>query len=407
MNPLPMLKASLYHNRTATVLFVMLIAFAVGLGVAIAAQERALRQGTAHAADAFDLLVGAPGSPTGLLLNTIFLEPGSVELMPGDVWRKLIDEPRTLMAAPIAFGDSYDGMAVVGTTAEFVRYLAERQENTRIDGKIFDDMTSAVIGADVDLNIADHFEPAHGHGPAAEEDAHEGHAFRVVGRLPHTGTPWDRALIIAIEAVWATHGLSTGHLSDQPLIGPPYDSEALPGVPVVVIRPDSLAAAYGLRNKYRTAETMAFFPAEVLVELYAILGDARAVMSAMAVASQALVVLAVLAAVMTLMSLFARHFAVLRAIGAPRVYVFAVVWSYVSLIVAGGAALGLCLGWGMSHLVSRVFEGETGIALSAQIGSYELTLAGIVAGLGFVLATLPALALYRRPVVETLSGRAG
>ncbi len=49
--------------------FVLVIALAVGFAAAITAQERALRQGSARAADRFDLVVAAPGSQTDLLLK--------------------------------------------------------------------------------------------------------------------------------------------------------------------------------------------------------------------------------------------------------------------------------------------------------------------------------------------------
>jgi len=32
-----------------------------------------------------------------------------------------------------------------------------------------------------------------------------------VGRLGPTGTPWDNAIIVPVEAVWLVHALSSGH----------------------------------------------------------------------------------------------------------------------------------------------------------------------------------------------------
>ena len=63
MNPWLVVKAGLVRHRTPYALFVLLIAVAVALGVAVSAQEAALRIGSARAADKFDLVVAAPGSP--------------------------------------------------------------------------------------------------------------------------------------------------------------------------------------------------------------------------------------------------------------------------------------------------------------------------------------------------------
>ena len=61
-NPLPVVMADYRRNRLLLAITFALIALAVAIGVGVIAQERALRQGSARAADDFDLLIGAPGS---------------------------------------------------------------------------------------------------------------------------------------------------------------------------------------------------------------------------------------------------------------------------------------------------------------------------------------------------------
>ena len=63
INPLPLVLADLRRSRAGAAAVVALIGVAVALGVAVTAEERALRAGTARAADAFDLVVGARGQP--------------------------------------------------------------------------------------------------------------------------------------------------------------------------------------------------------------------------------------------------------------------------------------------------------------------------------------------------------
>ena len=76
MNPCPVVFADLRQSRASALAVVALIAVAVALGVAVTAEERALRSGTARAANDFDLVVGAKGSPVQLVLNSVYLEPG-------------------------------------------------------------------------------------------------------------------------------------------------------------------------------------------------------------------------------------------------------------------------------------------------------------------------------------------
>ena len=451
MNPLPLVGAMLRRNAGTCIAFVVLIALAVGLAAAITAQERALRHGTAHAADKFDLLVAAPGSQTDILLKVVFLQPGSVELIEGDPLRRLMSESRAEFVAPIGFGDSYGDDPVVGSIPALVDHLA----GGALEGRVFARIDEAVVGSQSPLAVGETFRVTHGHGAEAMLGDEHGQALTVVGRLPPTGSPWDRAVVVPIEFVWNVHGLGVGHGAiaaaagpvdadhdheagehdhahdaaagqdehaaegddhdhddhehgpsvdyDGP-VGPPFDLESLPGIPAAVIKPVSLQDAYGLRNAWRTTETMAFFPAEVLVELYDLLGDVRAVMSALAVATEVLLIAAVLAGLLVLMRLYRHRFAVLRALGASRGYIFAVAWCFGFALILAGSVVGLGVAAGLTGLVSRLLEAESGVALTGSLGLPELALAAAVSAIGALLATAPAILLYREPVVATLRG---
>lgn len=401
MNPFPLLR-TLWRGRRATLaLFVLLIAAAVALGVAATAQERALRQGSARASDAFDLIVAAPGSQTDVLLAAVFLRPTAMELLPGPVLARLLAEPRAAMVAPVAFGDSYRGAPVVGTTAALVERLSE----TLAEGRVFAAEDEAVVGATVDLELGAEFAPEHGmpgeHGEEDEDEehGHEHHAqhLTVVGRMQPTGTPWDRAIVVPVEFAWEVHGLPNGHAEGDHAIGPPFDAARLPGVPAVVVSPDSVASAYGLRNTYRTAESTAFFPAEALYTLYDVLGDVRRLVSALTLATQTLVVAAIILGLLLLVDLQRRRLALLRVLGAPREAVFLTVWLLATGLVAIGAVAGLGLGYATSAAVSSVIAGETGIALPVAVGPGEVGLTAAIVAVGGVLALIPAAIAYRRP----------
>jgi putative ABC transport system permease protein len=440
MNPFPLVVAMLRRHAIVSAAFVVLVALAVGVGAALTAQERALRSGSARAADRFDLIVAAPGSQTDLLLKVVFLQPGSVELLEGAALRRLMSETRAEFVAPIGFGDSFEGNAVVGTIAAFVDHLAQGKR----EGRVFTTMSEAVVGAAVPLTIGGQFHVAHGHG-GEEEEAHEHHpqALTVVGRIPPTGTPWDRAVLVPIEFVWSVHGLGDGHghadehehdagavetgsagtdvgedhdhqhsedehehSEDEHTapdhLGPPFDLDTMPGIPAAVVKPQTVAGAYGLRSAWRTTETMAFYPAEVLVQLYEILGDIRLLLSVMTVATQVLLVAAILIGLFILLRLYRHRFAVLRALGASRGYIFAVAWTFSFLLIGIGSLLGLAVAVAVAQTVSLVIEQGTGIALAARIGPTEMALAGAISAVGALLALVPAALLYRQPVVESL-----
>ncbi len=401
MNPFPIALALARRNWLTTALFLFLITVSVALGVAITAQERALREGSARASDPFDLIVAAQGSQTEVMFNVVYLRPSAVELIQPETLATLLQDPRAEFVAPVAFGDSAGGFPVVGTTADMIRHLIG---DAPLDGRLWNHVEEAVVGARVPFGPGDSVMSSHG-VHFVEADHGE---IAVVGKLPPTGTAWDNGVFVPIEYSWSTHGLVSGHdparykPDGTPPIGPPFDAAYLAAVPAVVMETGSLPAAYMLRQAYRTPETTAFFPAEVLSEIYGYLGDVRAIMSAMAIATQVLVVAAILSGIVALVQLYRTRLAVLRAMGATKGYVFAVMWTYIMALVLGGTLLGLAGGYGVAQAISAVFSAETGLTLSARIGGRELALAGALAGLGAVLAVVPAVALFRRPAVTYL-----
>jgi putative ABC transport system permease protein len=217
-----------------------------------------------------------------------------------------------------------------------------------------------------------------------------------------TGSPWDRAIAIPVELVWEVHGLPDGHAKGSETIGPPFDAERTPGIPAAVMRPESVAMAYRLRSAYATTESMAFFPAEALRSLYSVLGDMRRLMSLLALVTQALVLAAITASVLILFRVLTSQFVTLRALGAPRRYLFAVAWGFTAFLVLAGTLVGLAGGYGVSFAVSRWLAHETGVALVPTLGFAEVAIAGGVLATGLALAVVPAWLIQRRPLAEAL-----
>lgn len=397
--PFALVRALLWRFRWTNLLFVALIAVSIGIGVGLIAQERGLRQGTARAAEKFDLIVAAPGSELTMLFAAVYLQPSDVPLLSGAIYDEIARHEHVSLAAPIAYGDSFESSPVIGTTADFVTHLS----GDLAGGRLFAARQEAVIGSRVPLEIGATFEAAHGVGAAAEHDAHQGYAYTVVGRMRPSGSPWDRAILVPVEAVWDVHGLPLGHAPERvDQIGPPFDVAEFPGTPAVLVRADELWANYALRSDFTRDDTMAFFPGAVLARLHGLMGDVREVMSVMAIVTQVLVTAGVLAGLVILTRLFARRLALLRALGAPRRFVFAVVWSYAACLIATGALAGLGLGVAATSVISRIVTERTDILVRASLGWPEFHLIAGFVSLTVLLALTPAFIASTRPVVADL-----
>lgn len=403
MNPFLIAFAMLRRFPLTTLVFIAVIGASVALGVAITAQDRALRQGGAMAADRFDILVAAQGSPAEILFNTVFLRPSAVQLLDPALVAKALGDPRVEYVAPIGYGDNVSGLQVMGTIAPFVQRLS----NGLSEGRMFETATEAVIGASVPFKLGQVVTPAHGSAAFANaagqtQAGHKPYNLTLVGRMKPTGNPWDRAIVVPIETLWQAHSLPLGHAPGDAHIGQPFDADFLPGLPAVVMKGKTAADSDALIKDYNRPPGMAFSSASALLALYDVAGNVRGLMSVMAIVSQILSFLAILAGVVAVMKLFERQFAVLRALGASRGYVFGSIWLFASGIVVIGVLVGIGLGFGIAGYASSFIARLTGVSLSATLGQDEFVLAGIGAILGVALATLPAAMLYRGSVAQLL-----
>ncbi len=405
-NPFPVIRADLRRNVLLVWVTIFLVALSVASGIAVISQERALRQGSARAADDFDVLVGAPGSGTQLVLTTVYLQAQAIPLLDGDVLLQASVAAGVKYAAPIAFGDNWQGHPIVGTIADF----ASRGGTFAPDqGRVFQKRGEAVVGSAVPLAMGAAFSPAHGSQRAPDDEAEHADAahgaliYTVVGRLPARNTIWDSAILVPVEDVWSVHGLSGGHVDEaNQHIGPPWSTSHLSGVPAIAIKPETVAAAYQLRGQFRSTRSLALFPAEVLNDLYLTLGNIRDVMSVLVITTQLLVLAAVLMALLVGFLARRRQFAVLRAIGASRLYVFSVVWIEVLLLIVGGAVMGSLLGWFSSTALSYWMQSQVGFAMPVRLGATEALLVAALLLLGALVATLPAWLVFSRPIAEGL-----
>lgn len=441
--PFAVIRAMLRRAAGTAALFVGLIAVALALGLILTAQERGLRQASARAADPFDIVVAAPGSEVTAMLASVYLQPADLPLLTGAQMAEIAATPGIRLAAPLGFGDSVDGLPVIGTTAALVDHVAGAPG----EGRAFARAAEVVVGARTPFAVGARLQPAHGHGPAAEDHGHAGEELVVVGRLAPTGGPWDRAVITPIETLWHLHGLPDGHpvgdaagaddhdhdhdhdahhadgegnastgpdadanghaaadgLPDDHApaapprpIGPPWDTAHLPGIPAMVIDTADLGAAYSVRAALSRPDMMAFFPGAVLSQLHVLLGDVRAALSVMALATQALVTVAVLAGLTLVMALFADQFRLLSQMGAPLRFTLAVSWGFAALLILAGTALGTALALALMGAASRLMTDRLGITVSASLGWPEIhMIAGFVA-LMLLAALIPAWRQMRR-----------
>ncbi|SFC89460.1 FtsX-like permease family protein [Pragia fontium] len=390
MIPFGVIYADFKRLWGGALVLIILIACAIAFSMVVNLQERALREGSARAADRFDLVIGAAGSETQLVLSTVFLQPSLLPLLDGKVLSELQHNPLVEWAAPLAFGDSYMGMPVIGTDDHLI---ADRLSTS---DKVFQSDHDAIVGGASGLAIGDKIIPIHGQIGAEGAHQHNEASYTVTKVLPLSHDTWDKAILVPIKSVWDLH-----HVVHKE--GDTHD-EQFGAISAIIVKPKSIAGAYQLRTQYRGGESQAVFPGEVLVRLYGTLGDARQILSWVATGTQFLVVVAILMVVVIHLEQRKRQLGALRAFGAPQRGVISLVWCGLMLIMTIGMALGVLIGYLATLWISANITTRYGMALPVEIKQQDLLMIAIMWGVLAVILLVPALLTYRYSPAQALRG---
>ena len=394
-------------------------------------------------------------------------------------------QPLTKFAIPLCLGDYYEGFRVVGTTPEmFDDFVFDPEKDRKYEfasGRNFKIFSpeygyfEAVLGAQLakecGLKVGDQFSPTHG----PEGDAHD--AFFVVGVLAPSGTPNDRAAFVNIEGFLLLDGHAklatqskktcphcgkkllerTRLTKDQAALPPPsiptWESvngdldeisqldaarRRLLPLPVdqrevtsILLRTVSPLVSQGLRNSINEPDGAGGNIAQAVLPIFEITSLFQTIVSPikwilLAITAMVCVVsgVGIFVSIYNSMSDRRQEIAVMRALGAGRQKIMAIVLlESVMLSLAGGF-----LGWLAGHLLigglaSPLIEDRTGVIVGLfdfapkvnifqllsdspiiDFGiSSELLLVPALVLLAILVGFLPALSAYRTDVSKSLS----
>lgn len=160
-----------------------------------------INDGIVSTASYYDLVVGAPGSSTDLVMSTMFFTGTASDTIDGEVYEELVHNRDVREAVPFATGDNYKGSLIVGTEKSFLS-----TKNLK-EGKYFEEAFEIVLGSNVakenNLSVGDKVVGSHGIAESAH--SHENKPYTVVGILEKTHTAYDNTLFTKVDSVWKTH----------------------------------------------------------------------------------------------------------------------------------------------------------------------------------------------------------
>ena len=374
------------------------VALGVSLVIACVLLTRGIREGFIAGASDYNLIVGAKGSPTQLVLNVVFRLDAPTPNIPLTTYLDLRRDPRVEAAVPMAMGDAYQGFRYVATTDAYFAAAPWRQHAAPLAaGRLFaggaagapDNRTGlgeAVLGADVarrtGLRLGDRF---------YEGEEMAAYPLTVVGVLGRAGTADDRAIFMALATYWEMNELAR--------------TAQVKPLTAVLVRPRRLSDLTALHRGFNLApDLQAALPTGVLLEVFNLLGLVEDVL---------VVVLSVVAVVVGLYLFVTmyhatlerrREIATMRALGARRITVLGIVLLESCAVAGLGGLVGIVGGHAAAYAGAYLLTVRGGpVAHAFTVGTLQAVALVVVLALGALAGLVPALLAYRTEVAENLA----
>jgi putative ABC transport system permease protein len=459
MNLFKIILKNMRQRALATWLTTISVALGVALTVAILLIRHGIEDRFQQATLGYEMVVGAKGSPLQLVLNTVYnldVSPGNIRWT---VFEKLRADKRVKLAVPFSVGDNYKGFRIIGTTDAWLKEFefAPGRPFKLAEGRVFQfdekslkeafeesaqrareriarekgeeppkeikheaegekhAVSEAVIGStaaqETGLKVGETFIAAHGVEQSTEAKLHAENPWRVVGILAPTHTANDRAIFINLDSFYHIEGheireKKSGASEQKPRVEEGKDNDPDPGqVSSVVLKLRSPIHALPLYREINDSDdAMAAFPAAEIRKLFNIVGNINQVLLAQTLLIVIVAGVAIAVSIYNSMSERRREIAILRALGARRRTIFAVVVLEAVAICSLGAVVGLLGGHFVAGMANAALQKASGFTIAAyQIQSTEWwVLAGCVL-LGALSGFGPAVRAYRTEVAENLA----
>lgn len=388
---------NILHRRFLSLLTVCAVALTVAFIVLLSLSRDSVEQGAKKGYGPFDLVIGAAGSETQLVLNTFYHIGAPTGNIPLTVLQQVKQDEEVDKAYAMTTGDNYKGFPIVGLDpAYFVTRYGERNLQ---EGALYKHTGETIVGSYVaeslGLKVGDTFSGAHGlvqeheavedHHEANHEDgeehAHESFRYIVAGILPALHTPDDRAVFTTVDYAWAVHGLA------------PEERE----ITAVLVKPASLLGAHDLKEAFDgTNGVQATYTSKAVSDVLNAVDQGSRLLGVLTALCVLLAAIAILLSLIAAVGERTKDVGLLRLLGKSKVYVWLTLTSEGMLVTALGLFLGLLLGHCGAYLLKDAIFAQAGIQIEPYhwTSDHWLIVIGTLS-IGLLSSLGPAFRMYR------------
>lgn len=422
MSPLKISWKSLWSKPLSSALNIMLIAFGTGILTILLLASTQIGEKLDNNSKDIDLVVGAKGSPLQLILSSIYYIDFPTGNIPLKDAQELSHNPFVKRAIPLAQGDNYKGIRIVGTDSNFVSVYKLKTAAGKFWKDDFEVTIGSAVAANEKLKLGDTFFGAH--GLTGSTDIHKTHAYKVAGILMPQGNVTDNLILTNIASVWKMHDDHEREEAEEHKNGDQkhrheHDDE---DHAAEAHRPDQAAQnnnreITALLIQYRSPMSVVMFPRMVNqstnLQAASPAMESTRLFSLIGVGVDTLQWFAVLIMLIAAISVFVNLYnslkernydlAIMRTLGASRGQLFQIIIFEGVLLTLAGTITGIILG----HLVLQfigAYQESSQAKLSGLIFlSNELYLFAAGLAIGIFAAIIPAIQAYRANISTILA----
>lgn len=390
-----------------------------------------------------DLVVGAKGSPLQLILSSVYhidFPTGNIKM---EEAQRLSRNRLVKKIIPLALGDNFQGFRIVGTNHDYLELYGVDFTEGKPWEVPFEVVIGSEIAAKLNLKIGDEFTSSHGISEGSHD--HDEHNFVVSGILAPRGNVVDRLILTSIESVWYTHDEEPAAVEpESSALAEASDKEAhedrdhdseghdatenhdsdehakfhaevsKTGFPIsdqdrevttLLLQYRNPIAAVQLPRMINSGTSMqAASPSFEMSRLFELLGVGISLLQGLAVVLIVIAGLGIFIALYNSLKERKYDLAILRAIGASRAQLLALIFLEGLMLTFLGAVLGIALGHSFLWLLVSQSDQNVVAALQPWIFlKQELWIMAYALGVGVLASIIPAWSAYQTSIAKQLT----
>ena len=390
MSPFSISWKNIWSKPLNAALNILLIAFGTSILTVLLLASTQIEDKLAKNAKDIDLVVGAKGSPLQLILSSIYYIDFPTGNIPMKEAQALMRNPFVKRAVPLALGDNYNGVRIVGTDTNYVSLYGLKTQS----GRFWEADLEATIGANVakehNLKVGDNFYG--GHGLTEMKDEHKEHAYKVVGILAPQQNVTDNLILTDISSIWKMHGdHDTEHNDDKEFTS------------LLIQYRSSMAVAMFPQMVNQTTSMQAASPAQESTRLFSLIGVGVDTLQWFAALIMLIAAISVFVNLYNSLKERSYDLAIMRTLGASKSKLFSLIILEGLFLTLIGTVIGIALG----HLILEVI-GNNQESTQARLSGLlfikeEIYLFGTGLLIGIIAAIIPAINAYRSNISKILA----